>query len=100
LIKKLFQTYSNYENLITVSDTARTCLSGANNKFSSKLCDTTGSGSTNFVCQKFTCAGGRSPFTLRTCANPLSKCLAGRKTCERSRGIPSCQECNSDDCNK
>uniref|UniRef100_A0A0N5AJ00 Uncharacterized protein n=1 Tax=Syphacia muris TaxID=451379 RepID=A0A0N5AJ00_9BILA len=80
--------------------TVLSCLSGTNNRYVSKQCSSGSVGNIDFMCQKFTCEGGRSPFVLRTCANSKVGCLAGPAICKISGGIGSCSRCASDNCNK
>ncbi|PIC30534.1 hypothetical protein B9Z55_021739 [Caenorhabditis nigoni] len=106
--------------LVTVSESAKRCYSGSKDRYESRQCDTGTSG--NFVCQKFTCEGGKSPFVLRTCANKNTGCLAGPaildsnftvracapegSRCESSStvcadqdGVGYCSICEDDNCN-
>ncbi|KAF1755456.1 hypothetical protein GCK72_022025 [Caenorhabditis remanei] len=69
---------------VTVAESAQRCYSGSKDRYESRQCDTGTAG--NFVCQKFTCEGGKSPFVLRTCANKRTGCLAGPAICKFSKG--------------
>uniref|UniRef100_A0A915BBV7 Uncharacterized protein n=1 Tax=Parascaris univalens TaxID=6257 RepID=A0A915BBV7_PARUN len=82
-----------------IIECARTCYSGTNNNYKEKICDTGATGKTTFVCQKFTCEGGKSPFVLRTCANTKTGCLAGPAVCRFSGGTGSCARCETNNCN-
>ncbi|KAL3096367.1 hypothetical protein niasHT_026334 [Heterodera trifolii] len=84
--------------LLELCDTAKLCYSGRNKIYSSKQCSS-GSFDINYVCQKYTCEGGRSSFTLRTCAMKSTGCIAGTRTCRFSGGKGSCQRCEGDLCN-
>ncbi|CAB3396770.1 unnamed protein product [Caenorhabditis bovis] len=73
--------------LVLSIECAKRCYSGSKDRYESRQCDTGVNG--NFVCQKFTCEGGRSPFVLRTCANKNTGCLAGPAICKFSKGTGS-----------
>uniref|UniRef100_A0A7I4YYS0 Conserved secreted protein n=1 Tax=Haemonchus contortus TaxID=6289 RepID=A0A7I4YYS0_HAECO len=79
------------------SEAAKRCYSGSKDKYESRPCDTGVDG--KYVCQKFNCEGGRSPFILRTCANKNMGCLAGPAICKFSGGSGSCSRCETDNCN-
>ncbi|VDM96033.1 unnamed protein product [Thelazia callipaeda] len=81
------------------SDCATRCYTGRNHKYISKLCDSGGSNSREFVCHKFICDGGKSPFTLRTCAKQQLGCVAGSSICRLSGGEGSCSRCDKNNCN-
>ncbi|KAJ1350870.1 hypothetical protein KIN20_006777 [Parelaphostrongylus tenuis] len=83
--------------VIATSEAAKRCYSGSKNNYESRLCDTGFSG--KYVCQKFVCEGGRSPFVLRTCASKNLGCLAGPAICRFSGGSGSCARCETDNCN-
>ncbi|CAP21203.1 Protein CBG24638 [Caenorhabditis briggsae] len=83
--------------LVAVTESAKRCYSGSKDRYESRQCDTGTAG--NFVCQKFTCEGGKSPFVLRTCANKRTGCLAGPAICKFSKGTGSCSRCEGDNCN-
>ncbi|VDM94497.1 unnamed protein product, partial [Onchocerca ochengi] len=78
---------------------ATKCYVGKDAKFISRYCEGGGSDSKDFVCQKFICKGGRSPFVLRTCANKRLGCLAGPSICRFSNGTGSCARCSTNNCN-
>ncbi|KAM3716678.1 Doublesex- and mab-3-related transcription factor [Dirofilaria immitis] len=81
--------------LFSLSDCATKCYVGKNSKYISRSCEGGGSNSKEFVCQKFICEGGKSPFILRTCANKRLGCLAGPSICRFSGGIGSCARCRT-----
>ncbi|KAI1699682.1 hypothetical protein DdX_17175 [Ditylenchus destructor] len=78
---------------------AKRCYSGQNARYAEKHCSS-GSVDIEYTCQKFTCTGGKSPFTLRTCANKQMGCLAGPRICQFSGGSGQCQRCDDNLCNK
>ncbi|EFO27405.1 hypothetical protein LOAG_01084 [Loa loa] len=80
-------------------DCATKCYVGRNFEYISRSCQGGGSSSKDFVCQKFICEGGKSPFILRTCANKRFGCLAGPATCRFSGGTGSCARCTTNNCN-
>uniref|UniRef100_A0A8R1DMD8 Uncharacterized protein n=1 Tax=Caenorhabditis japonica TaxID=281687 RepID=A0A8R1DMD8_CAEJA len=82
---------------ISVVESAKRCYSGSKDRYESRQCDTGVDG--KFVCQKFTCEGGKSPFILRTCASKNMGCLAGPAICKFSKGTGSCSRCDGDNCN-
>ncbi|KAL3985892.1 hypothetical protein ACH3XW_40530 [Acanthocheilonema viteae] len=85
-------------NLFPLSDSATTCYVGRNLKYIKRRCES-GSSSQDFVCQKFICEGGKSPFILRTCANKRIGCLAGPAICRFSNGTGYCDRCSTNNCN-
>uniref|UniRef100_A0A914CX41 Uncharacterized protein n=1 Tax=Acrobeloides nanus TaxID=290746 RepID=A0A914CX41_9BILA len=91
LIFVIFMTFFNIE-------AAKYCYSGQNSGYKSKQCSQGGT-NVEFTCQKFVCEGGRSPFTLRTCARKNMGCLAGPRICQFSGGSGSCSRCDNDNCN-
>uniref|UniRef100_A0AC34QYR5 Neuroparsin n=1 Tax=Panagrolaimus sp. JU765 TaxID=591449 RepID=A0AC34QYR5_9BILA len=84
--------------LFTASDGAQNCYSGQNDRYQSKQCSSGGFPG-EFTCQKFVCEGGKSPFTLRTCARKNVGCIAGPRICQFSGGHGKCNRCDSDLCN-
>ncbi|VDN83489.1 unnamed protein product [Brugia pahangi] len=78
---------------------ATMCYVGRNFNYISRSCEGGGSSSKEFVCQKFICEGGKSPFVLRTCANKRLGCLAGPAICRFSGGTGSCVRCDKNNCN-
>uniref|UniRef100_A0A7E4ZYI5 Secreted protein n=1 Tax=Panagrellus redivivus TaxID=6233 RepID=A0A7E4ZYI5_PANRE len=78
---------------------ADTCYSGQNSRYAPKQCSSGGS-TTSYTCQKFVCEGGKSPFTLRTCANANTGCIAGPRICQFSGGHGKCQRCENNLCNE
>ena len=95
-------------SFIRSTDAARFCYSGQNSRFAQKHCSS-GSMDLDYVCQKYTCEGGRcsfilffiflnypsyrtlpipllfvAPFVLRTCALKTTGCLAGPRICKFS----------------
>ncbi|KAK6759115.1 hypothetical protein RB195_016374 [Necator americanus] len=84
--------------IVMLSEAAKRCYSGSKDNYESRLCDTGVDG--KYVCQKFSCEGGKSPFVLRTCANKNMGCMAGPAICKFSGGSGSCSRCDNDNCNK
>ncbi|WKY09523.1 hypothetical protein Q1695_002135 [Nippostrongylus brasiliensis] len=84
--------------VVAVSESAKKCYSGSKDNFQSRPCDTGVDG--KYVCQKFNCEGGKSPFILRTCASKNLGCMAGPAICKFSGGSGSCQRCETDNCNQ
>ncbi|KAK6108834.1 hypothetical protein QQG55_33575 [Brugia pahangi] len=84
---------------VSFSDSATMCYVGRNFNYISRFCEGGGSSSKEFVCQKFICEGGKSPFVLRTCANKRLGCLAGPAICRFSGGTGSCVRCDKNNCN-
>ncbi|CAD5225077.1 unnamed protein product [Bursaphelenchus okinawaensis] len=78
---------------------AKSCYSGQNQRYAEKQCSS-GSLDLEYVCQTFTCEGGKSPFTLRTCARKNMGCIAGPRICQFSGGKGQCQRCDKDLCNR
>ncbi|KAL7072817.1 hypothetical protein ACQ4LE_007958 [Meloidogyne hapla] len=82
------------------SNSAKHCYSGQNKRYIQKQCSS-GSLDIEYVCHKFSCEGGRSPFVLRTCApKSAAKCNAGSRICLFSKGKQNCEVCNQDFCNE
>ncbi|KAL3985891.1 hypothetical protein ACH3XW_40530 [Acanthocheilonema viteae] len=90
----LEQPFLNY----SLCNSATTCYVGRNLKYIKRRCES-GSSSQDFVCQKFICEGGKSPFILRTCANKRIGCLAGPAICRFSNGTGYCDRCSTNNCN-
>ncbi|KAE9551065.1 hypothetical protein FO519_005732 [Halicephalobus sp. NKZ332] len=76
-------------------EAAQNCYSGQNDRYAPKQCSSGGEPG-DYTCQKFVCDGGRSPFTLRTCAKKNIGCIAGPRICQFSGGSGKCQRCDSD----
>ncbi|CAD6193816.1 unnamed protein product [Caenorhabditis auriculariae] len=64
---KIIVALSLFIVLMATTEAAKRCYSGSKDRYESRQCDTGIDG--KFVCQKFTCEGGKSPFVLRTCAS-------------------------------
>ncbi|CAJ0582187.1 unnamed protein product, partial [Mesorhabditis spiculigera] len=79
-------------------ESAKRCYSGSKDNYKSRICGL-GESDDKYVCQKFVCEGGKSPFILRTCANKNMGCLAGPAICKFSKGTGSCSRCETDNCN-
>ncbi|GMT10444.1 hypothetical protein PFISCL1PPCAC_1741, partial [Pristionchus fissidentatus] len=84
--------------LSPIADSAKYCYSGRGATVPTKQCGSGGDAS-QYACQTFKCEGGRSPFTLRTCANKNMGCMAGPAICKYSGGSGSCMRCDNDNCN-
>ncbi|GMR58972.1 hypothetical protein PMAYCL1PPCAC_29167, partial [Pristionchus mayeri] len=84
--------------LVPISQSAKYCYSGRGATVPTKQCGSGGDAS-QYACQTFKCEGGKSPFTLRTCANKNMGCMAGPAICKYSQGTGSCMRCDNDNCN-
>nr|CAD2172565.1 unnamed protein product [Meloidogyne enterolobii] len=81
------------------SDSAKQCYSGQNKRYVQKQCSS-GSLDIDYVCHKYSCEEGRSPFVLRTCAPKSAvQCNAGSRICLFSKGKGKCHVCDKDFCN-
>ncbi|CAD5231604.1 unnamed protein product [Bursaphelenchus xylophilus] len=74
---------------------AKKCYSGQNQRYAEKQCSSGGL-DLDYACQTFTCEGGKSPFTLRTCARKNIGCIAGPRICQFSGGKGKCGRCDGD----
>ncbi|UMM38248.1 hypothetical protein L5515_009746 [Caenorhabditis briggsae] len=85
--------------LVAVTESAKRCYSGSKDRYESRQCDTGTAG--NFVCQKFTCEGGKldSNFTVRACAPEGSRCESSSTVCADQDGVGYCSICEDDNCN-
>ncbi|KAF8381209.1 hypothetical protein PRIPAC_70351, partial [Pristionchus pacificus] len=81
-----------------IIESAKFCYSGRGATVPTKQCGNGGDAS-QYACQTFKCEGGKSPFTLRTCANKNMGCMAGPAICKYSQGTGSCMRCENDNCN-
>ncbi|KAL3099997.1 hypothetical protein niasHS_001923 [Heterodera schachtii] len=85
--------------LLVLCDATTNCYAGQNSVFASRQCGNKSFGDDDtFVCQTYTCYGGKLPFTFRDCANDTN-CDAAAKLCAQYNGNGICFTCADNLCN-